>query len=133
MRCHELLNIPSEYSHILRKVKRWRDDYNGKDRQELQPIHDFADADLVSSEVMYAPGYHTLMLDIDYHCAVIPSSTEGHHHLYLDKLLEWSAVQEILEVLAKHGVIEHEYADMSIRDKATFLRVPWRKKGSKVA
>jgi hypothetical protein len=112
----------------LYRVHKWRGEYSGEEHQRIENVQDASEAQLVSSEVLYAPGYHTIMLDIDYNCAVVSSSTEGHHHLYIDKLLEWSAYREILEVLAKHGVIEEEYKNMSLRDGATYLRVPWNKK-----
>lgn len=73
-------------------------------------------------------GYHKPVLDIDFPAALIPSSTEGHFHLYLDKELTWDNYVELLKVLAKCGIIEQGYANASIDRTHTSARLPWVKK-----
>lgn len=85
-----------------------------------------ADAELIAS--LNADGKHRPLLDIDFPAAVIPSSTEGHCHLYIDKELEWKDYKRLLNVLADLGIIEHGYRGASLARGYTALRLPWVKK-----
>lgn len=49
---------------------------------------------------------HRPVLDIDLPVKVVPSTTEGHFHLYIDKEMPWSDYVELLEVMAKVGILE---------------------------
>jgi hypothetical protein len=68
--------------------------------------------------------YHRPILDIDFPAMLIPSSTEGHYHLYLDLPMKWSAYEKLLSALAAAGIIEKGYYRASVERKATFLRLP---------
>lgn len=60
---------------------------------------------------------HYLILDIDHPVEVYESSTGGgHHHLIIGKPLEFHQMVEILEVLAKHGVVQNTWVE-STKDK----------------
>lgn len=72
--------------------------------------------------------YHAVLLDLDVPAYLVPSSTPGHSHLYVDVLVPKSELIELLEVLAKTGVIEQGYAEASIKRGRTCLRLPWVKK-----
>lgn len=72
---------------------------------------------------------HIIALDIDVPAWCIPSSTDGHSHLYISHQLQWPQYEKLLRVLAEIGLIEEGYKDASIKRKATFLRLPWVKKG----
>lgn len=85
-----------------------------------------SDAELIAS--LNANGKHRPLLDIDFPAAVIPSSTEGHCHLYIDKELEWKDYQKLLNVLADLGIIEHGYRGASLARGYSALRLPWIKK-----
>lgn len=71
---------------------------------------------------------HRIVLDIDHDAALIESSTEGHHHLVIDKIIPWNDYVAILDALAQAGVIEIGYYEAAIRRGATWLRAPWTKK-----
>ncbi len=71
---------------------------------------------------------HRPILDIDFAAELIPSSTEGHFHLYLDKPMTWKQYRKLLGVLAEVGVIEHGYAQASIERGYSSTRLPWIKK-----
>lgn len=73
---------------------------------------------------------HILAIDVDYPAYSVPSSTEGHCHVYfaVPGGLKQSALMEILEVLGKHGVIEEGYAKVSQMRGRTDLRLPWIEK-----
>lgn len=84
--------------------------------------------DTIDSEDMILHGRHRPILDIDFPVVVLPSSTEGHHHLYLDKTLTWGQYRKLLEVLSEVGIIEANYAKASIARHHTAVRLPWIKK-----
>lgn len=86
------------------------------------------DAQVVTSEMYGSPGQHAPVLDIDFNVEVVPSSTPGHFHLYLDKQMDWPTYRDLLIALAAAGVIEDGYALASIRRRHTAVRVPWLKK-----
>lgn len=85
-----------------------------------------SDAELIAS--LNADGKHRPLLDIDFPAAVIPSSTEGHCHLYIDKELEWKDYKKLLNILADLGIIEHGYRGASLARGYSALRLPWIKK-----
>ena len=59
---------------------------------------------------------------------LIPSSTPGHSHLYVDVSIREDAYFQLLDALANAGVIQRGYADASKRRGGTALRLPWIKK-----
>lgn len=69
--------------------------------------------------------FHRPVLDLDFDAALVPSSSAGHHHLYLDKVLTWSDYVKLLNVLAEVGLIEPGYRDASIAREFTAVRLPW--------
>lgn len=90
------------------------------------------DANMVSSLAWEDPvtgkRLHYPCLDIDFEAELIPSSTPGHYHLYLKKLLDEEAYTEVITVLAKHGILQGGI-ERQIKDrKETTLRLPHVKK-----
>lgn len=73
-------------------------------------------------------GMHRPILDIDFPSALIPSTTPGHFHLYLDKEMPWDAYEELLQALGKAGILESGYVAASIARDYTSVRLPWIKK-----
>lgn len=87
---------------------------------------DPADADVVSSDLgndMHAP-----CIDIDIPIRVIPSTTPGHGHLYIDMPVTWDHYLDILHALAAARIVEPGYVMASECRKATHVRLPWVKK-----
>ena len=72
--------------------------------------------------------FHRPVLDLDFPAVVVPSSTAGHGHLYLDKVLTWSQYVKLLEVLAEVGILEPGYVSASIAREFTSVRLPWVRK-----
>ena len=68
------------------------------------------------------------VLDIDFPCALIPSTTEGHFHLYLDKEPSYTDYMKLLKVLSEVGIIEEGYFKASKARGYTTVRLPWIKK-----
>lgn len=88
------------------------------------------DANLIGSKSRYCD-LHLPVLDIDFPARLVPSTTEGHFHLYLDIPLTWEKYQAVLGVLAWAGILQQGYADKSIRRQQSFVckpgvaKLPW--------
>ena len=93
----------------------WRTDYGTR-----RPA-DRSDGTLVSSRC--GDGFHMPALDLDFQVSLVPSSTGGHYHLYLNKRMRWWRYRILLRVLRFVGIIEPGYYKASIRRRATYL---WR-------
>lgn len=96
--------------------------------QDREPVESYEDANLISSELVGVEGYHAPVLDIDFEARLVPSTTEGHYHLYLDTAIPWEKYAALLDALAEAGVIEPGYAMASKARGASFVRKPEVKK-----
>lgn len=119
--------IPSDFNHPLYHVEDWSG-YNSERTPAGSSAKPEVDANVVSSQIEGADMMHTVMLDIDLPATLLPSSTEGHSHLYIDHPMPWEKYQTLLEALADAGVIEEGYARASIERRGTHLRIPGTKK-----
>lgn len=79
-------------------------------------------ANLVSSEV--ESGKHMPVIDFDFPARIIPSSTEGHGHLYIDQELTWEQYLALLEGFHKAGLIQDGWLTNAMSDKRTYVRLP---------
>lgn len=115
---------------IKRVLKKFRpgvpDDYADPNRN-LEDSTSYKDADLITSKVE-SSALHAPVIDIDYPIMVIPSSTPGHYHLYIEKAILWEDYAYLLMVLAKIGLIEEGFAQASIFREYSAVRLPWVKK-----
>lgn len=130
--------VPEGLHALLRRLTAFRvnwtptdDEYVlGRDRE----TEDLVTADVVSS-LIKAPGWlsehHVIALDIDHPAYLVPSSTSGHSHLYIDIPggIEHEGYMALVSLLAHLGVIEAGYANVSRQRGHTDLRLPWVKKG----
>jgi hypothetical protein len=112
------------------RVNRWSTDSSDpqialpEDREE-RPTNE---SDVVSSETY--GGAHMPVLDIDVPHHYEPSTTPGHGHLYLDVAISWPVYRKLLIALEEAGVLEEGYVGASIDRRATFVRLPWVRKGA---
>lgn len=67
---------------------------------------------------------HALTLDIDMEARLLPSSTPGHYHLFIDRVLTWEQYVVVLQALAFAGIIEDGYFRAALRQKQTYVRKP---------
>lgn len=81
------------------------------------------DANVISSEA--EDGRHYPVLDIDFPIYVIPSSTPGNFHLYIEKGLSWDQYSKLLIALADAGIIQEGYLGACLERRATYVRLPW--------
>lgn len=67
---------------------------------------------------------HMPVIDIDLPCKLVPSRTEGHFHLYIDKPMTWRQYTRVLEALMEAGVVEPGYYMATLNHGASFVRTP---------
>jgi hypothetical protein len=84
--------------------------------------------DLMEDSDLAPEHLHRPVLDIDFPAHLIPSTTEGHFHLYLDKAVTWEKYERLLTVLGEVGILEQGYVDASIARGYSSVRLPWVKK-----
>ena len=84
------------------------------------------DANVITSE--YLAGYHYPIIDLDMDAALLPSSTPGHHHLYIDKLLSYDQLVRLLEVMVQVGIVQAGILEGVKKRGYATLRLPHVKK-----
>lgn len=118
------------------KVTTWDEDSSVTYSQEQrEPAKDIAEANISTSirediGDPHAQPVHALLIDLDIPAWLVPSSTPGHSHLYVDVAIQQDAYFRLLRALAECGVIQHGYAASSIARGGTALRLPWVKKST---
>lgn len=94
------------YSEAVDDISKWP--------SPCVPEPDKKKANLVSS--LCSDGYHMPALDIDMPCELVPSSTEGHFHLYIDKPMTLMAYKKLVQAFIDAGIVEPnimKYMDMN--------------------
>jgi hypothetical protein len=71
---------------------------------------------------------HKLLIDLDVPACLIPSTTPGHSHLYIDVTTSSTRLFKVLDALADAGAVERGYAEASRARGYSALRLPWIKK-----
>lgn len=107
----------SKYPHKLRKI-----DLSGNDDGVEAEM---SEANCITSRIDDALGYHTVMVDLDVPARLIPSSTPGHYHLYIDVPVTEAEHSAILRVLSYCRIVQPGYADAFDRRHFATLRFPW--------
>lgn len=104
------------------------------DRREVTNNGGLDAANVISSrhiedDLLNEP-HHALVLDIDHPCWLMPSTTPGHYHLYVDVPggIDNDKYLALLTALADAGVIEWGYASASAARGFTSARLPWVQK-----
>ncbi len=72
---------------------------------------------------------HRPVIDLDLPAQLVPSSTPGHHHLYIDKPMAWDVYMRLLVALADAGLVERGYVGATERRGYSAVRLPWVRKG----
>lgn len=117
----------SRWRHVTYRVPGLRDDESYRGEDEVRTPTAVGESNCISSRIADGSnaGQHTLLLDLDVPAVLIPSSTPGHSHLYVDVPMCWESLKRVLEALALAGVIEGGYAEASIAREHTTVRLPW--------
>lgn len=138
------MNKPFGWAGMGRKMRRFTKDpimleYGDEERPEYahEEVYNVDQADVVISETygvdfMSGETVHRLVLDLDGPHQYYESTTPGHGHLYLDNDLSWEACVEIMDVLAKHGILQEGYAKASKARGYSAVRLPWIRKPERV-
>lgn len=96
-------------------------------------LHDnvhLTEANSVGSALNWSFGEkHKPVLDLDMDVMVVPSSTRGHHHLYIDHEMPWENYSLLLWVLQHVGILQPNYVRACLARRESFLRTPWTRKG----
>lgn len=104
---------------------------------DIRRIHDLhapvIDVDSGDPEVLIADligwlehNVHISAMRSDFY--VVPSTTPGHFHLYVELALTWDKYIAMLSWLDSRTWVEHHYVRASIKHGATFVRPPGHRK-----
>lgn len=88
----------------------------------------YDEANAISSDDLISLDLHWPCIDIDHPIYVIPSSTPGHNHLYIDMPMNGETYFKLLDALVDVGLVEEGFAQGSRRRGHSDLRLPHIKK-----
>ena len=129
--------LPSNARRTLHKVDLTRDGEYKEGTEGREVVTDLSEANVVSSLAPDFPTvvspWHRPVLDLDIPAFLVPSSTPGHSHLYLDVKMDDAIFWRLLEVLADAGVLEPGYVRACKSRGYTSVRLPWIKKAEATA
>jgi hypothetical protein len=72
----------------------------------------------------HIPSHHLPVIDLDFEAHLEPSSTPGHHHLYLDRALSLEDYLKLLYVMAEVGLVEWGFYETAKARGYGTLRLP---------
>lgn len=73
-------------------------------------------------------GKHKPVLDLDFDCKLVPSSTNGHFHLYVNKEVDHKKWETMLIAMRDAGILQQGFVDGAIRCGQATVRPEWIKK-----
>ena len=88
-------------------------------------------ANLVTSKVYEIDGvdFHTPILDLDLDAKLLPSTTHGHYHLYIDKVMPEEDYRKLIDVLVEVGILQKGIKEYQMDEEGfTAARLPGIKK-----
>lgn len=80
------------------------------------------------NDPFYAGAMHNVVLDLDLPATLLPSSTPGHFHLFIDRPMTWDTYLNLIDAMVAAGLVEPGYRDASVTRGHTAVRLPWIKK-----
>lgn len=96
-------------------------------RMSVQEDTNLEKANLVGS--VLPNGNHAPCVDLDgIPVTVVPSSTPGNCHLYIDKEMTWEQYRQILDAFYNAGLIQRGWYREAYERRCSFLRLPGVKK-----
>ena len=102
--------------------------YTGERSKGKDTPADLANSNIICSDMVDMDGFHMPVIDLDVPVYILPSSTKGNSHLYIDVPVRVDKYMELLQLLADMGIVERGYADVSERKGYSSVRLPWVKK-----
>lgn len=73
-------------------------------------------------------GNHWPLIDIDFSAKLVPSSTEGHSHLYLEKAMSYDDYLLLIHTMHKVGLVGYGNYKALLERKEAHARLPWVRK-----
>lgn len=74
---------------------------------------------------------HWPVFDVDTHLLyLIPSYTPGHFHMYFDSAISWRQYKKLIKAMAEAGMIDPEWARLTLNRKAGYVLVNPRLKAA---
>lgn len=86
------------------------------------------EANLITSRVEGSVTRHKPVIDLDLPARLVPSSTPGHYHLYIDAEVSWEAYARLLKAFVEAGLVEKGYLGASLSRGFSSVRPPWVRK-----
>lgn len=84
------------------------------------------DANLIGSKAdILEPDGHLPVIDMDLPCHLEPSTTPGHFHLYVNKVVAWDKYVAVLKAMYEAGLVEEGFYEMTVSRGESFVRPPW--------
>lgn len=99
--------------------------------EPARPLQTDRDPNVVTSMAtgrLLDTGMHYPVIDIDHPVRVVPSSTAGHGHLYIDVPLAAADYAKLLAVMVEVGLVEQGFVNRFRSDGFTAVRLPWIRK-----
>lgn len=103
------------------------DDPESTSSRDVKNTNDLGNANAISSQVA-GTNFHRVVLDVDHPVKALPSTTEGHFHLFIDKKITWKQYKKIMKAFVEAGIVEPGYLGASKSRGFTAVRLPWVKK-----
>jgi hypothetical protein len=125
----DLVRLYRLWRHLPRVFRRieFVPGYYGQERRSTTCAA--ADATVITSQVVDSQ-MHAPVLDIDMPCVLIPSSTPGHYHLLIERVMTWRQYKRLLRAMQRAGILETGFVRASLARGYTSVRVPWVKKST---
>lgn len=104
----------------------WGDNGDGR---EVTTDPEKVEAFSSKTGALFCTPMHALVLDIDVPAWLVPSSTPGHSHLYVDLSVTEDDLWDFLDKAAAIGLVEVGYVSACKSRGMTSVRAPWIVKG----
>lgn len=109
------------------KTDAWYDTYDQIRYPEKLIESNAPNANLIGSATN-VDNIHLPVLDFDFPCKLVESSTPGHFHLYINKPMEWNKYRILINCLSTAGLLELEWVRKAWKDQQTLVRTEGARK-----
>lgn len=98
------------------------------DQGIIEETSSLDEAHIVSSQFRGDVRLHMLAIDLDVPAALVPSTTPGHSHLFIDAPMSWKQYERVLDALRGAGILENGYVAAAKARGFSAVRLPWVRK-----
>lgn len=121
-------HVPPLEGQLYAKVENWHDSATGESGVNEPIVIDIEKANVITSMIATKVTHHKVIIDLDIPAQLIPSTTPGHFHLYIDHEMGKDAYFKLIAALVEAGLVEPGYLGASEARGYTAVRLPWVKK-----